>query len=52
MDILFRHILLAVVVGLVLYVGVVSLPVAVGVVVVITLVTLLVSPWRNDLVSG
>ena len=52
MDILFRHILLAVVVGLVLYVGVVSLPVAVGVVVVITLVTLLVSLWRNDLISG
>jgi hypothetical protein len=52
MDILFRHILLAVVVGLVLYVGVVSLPVAVGVVVVITLVTLLVSLWRNDPISG
>lgn len=42
--------LLAVVVGLMLYAGVVSLPVAVAVVVVINVVVLLVSPRVNDFI--
>lgn len=44
--------LLAVVVGVMLFFGVVDLPVAVVLVVLINLVTLLVSPWFNDLVYG
>lgn len=42
--------LLAVVVGLMLYVGFVSLPLAVALVVLVNVVTLLVSPWVNDLI--
>jgi len=42
--------LLAVVVGLMLYVGFVSLPIAVALVVLVNVVTLLVSPWINDLI--
>lgn len=42
--------LLAVVLGLVLFVGPVSLPAAVVAVIVINVVTLLVSPWVNDLI--
>jgi Zn-dependent protease with chaperone function len=42
--------LLAVVLGLMLYVGIVSLPVAIAVVVIVNVVTLLVSPWINDLI--
>lgn len=44
--------LLAVVVGLMLYVGFVSLPLAVALVVAINVGTLLVSPWINDLIYG
>jgi hypothetical protein len=44
--------LLAVVLGLMLFVGIVSLPVAVAVVIVVNVVTLLVSPWFNDLIYG
>jgi Zn-dependent protease with chaperone function len=44
--------LLAVVVGLMLFVGIVSLPVAVVAVVGINVAILLVSPWINDLIYG
>lgn len=44
--------LLAVVLGMMLYVGAVSLPIAVAAVIVINVVTLFVSPWINDLVYG